>query len=281
MDGHMNVQRAIRQQLADLVRSGVTHLPIGEATATVIQAVTTESSESARETSPPLEQQSILGQRPTSATTAELTATEQSSSCDTENLSTDVRREQLAILASKVAVCESCAELCSTRKQTVFGVGTVTPRLCFFGEAPGADEDRLGEPFVGRAGQLLDRILAACTLKREDVYILNVLKCRPPSNRNPLPEEIENCRPYFERQLEILQPEYICCLGSFAATTLLNTSDSVGRLRGKFHVWRGIPVMATYHPAYLLRYESAKKKVWEDMQMLMKEMGIEIPKKKG
>jgi DNA polymerase len=161
----------------------------------------------------------------------------------------------------------------------VFGVGNPNARLLFFGEAPGADEDRLGEPFVGRAGQLLTKIIEACTLRREDVYIMNVLKCRPPGNRNPTSEEAANCRPFFERQLEIIQPEYIVCLGSIAATTLLDTNASIGRLRGQFHDYRGIPVLATYHPAYLLRNPSAKKLVWEDMKMLMKAMGLQLPTK--
>ena len=188
------------------------------------------------------------------------------------------RQAALADLATEVAACTRCQELAASRTQTVFGVGNPQARLCFFGEAPGADEDRQGEPFVGRAGQLLTKIIEACTLTREDVYILNVLKCRPPGNRNPTGDEAMHCRPYFERQLEIIRPEFICCLGSIAATTLLETSTSIGRLRGAVHDWRGIKVVATYHPAYLLRNPAAKKYVWEDMQMLMKAMGISLPK---
>ena len=164
-------------------------------------------------------------------------------------------------------------------KRQVFGVGTKTPRLVFCGEAPGADEDEQGEPFVGMAGQLLTKIIQACTLQRDDVYILNVLKCRPPGNRVPLPEEVSNCRGYLDRQLSILKPEYLCALGATAAKTLLDTNVSIGKLRGKFHEYRGIPVWCTYHPSYLLRNPSAKKDVWEDMQMLMSKMGIELPKK--
>src|SRR5690606_14043392 len=122
----------------------------------------------------------------------------------------------LEILREEVAACTKCHELATTRTQTVFGVGNPKARLCFLGEAPGADEDRLGEPFVGRAGRLLNKIIEACQLKREDVYILNVIKCRPPGNRNPLPEEAMNCRPYLDRQLELIQPEFICCLGAVA-----------------------------------------------------------------
>lgn len=180
-------------------------------------------------------------------------------------------------LQREVSNCTLCIELAETRRQTVFGVGNPSPRLVFLGEAPGADEDRQGEPFVGAAGKLLTKIIEACTMRREDVYILNVLKCRPPGNRNPVPAEAENCRPFLERQLEVLQPEYICCLGSIAAQNLLATKQSIGKLRGRFHAYGDIKVLVTYHPAYLLRNPSAKKDVWDDMKMLMKDMGIKIP----
>jgi len=186
---------------------------------------------------------------------------------------------ELSLLQEEVSGCTLCKELAATRTQTVFGVGNPSARLVFFGEAPGADEDARGEPFVGRAGQLLTKIIEACTLKRSDVYILNTLKCRPPGNRNRTTDEAANCRPYFERQLEIIQPEYICCLGSVAAQNLLETTESIGRLRGKFHAYRGMKVIATYHPAYLLRNPSAKRQVWDDMQMLMRAMGIKLPGK--
>lgn len=182
----------------------------------------------------------------------------------------------LAAIDERVKVCTRCQELAETRTQTVFGVGNVQPRLCFLGEAPGADEDRQGEPFVGRAGQLLNRIIEACQMKREDVYILNVLKCRPPGNRNPAPAEAANCREYLDEQLEILQPEFICCLGAVAAQALLDTTVSIGKLRGRFHDYGQIKVVCTYHPAYLLRNPSAKKNTWDDMKMLMQEMGVEL-----
>jgi uracil-DNA glycosylase len=175
--------------------------------------------------------------------------------------------------------CEQCRELATTRTQTVFGVGNPNARLCFMGEAPGADEDAQGEPFVGRAGQLLNKIIEACTLRREDVYILNTIKCRPPGNRNPLPTEVANCRDFLNRQLDIIQPEFICCLGSVAAQALLNTDSTIGKMRKRFFNYRGSRVLCTYHPAYLLRNPAAKKDVWEDMQLLMTEMGIELPKK--
>jgi DNA polymerase len=177
----------------------------------------------------------------------------------------------------KVRGCTLCRDLARTRKQTVFGVGSPRPRVVFFGEAPGADEDRQGEPFVGRAGQLLTKIIEACGWKRSDVYIMNVLKCRPPENRNPLPPEIDNCRQYFERQFEILRPEYIVCVGTVPAQALLETTDSVGKMRGRFFAYRGSKVLVTYHPSYLLRNPAAKKYVWEDMQLLLKDMGLPIP----
>ena len=186
------------------------------------------------------------------------------------------RISQLTVLQNEVAGCEACPELVANRSQTVFGVGNATPRLCFLGEGPGADEDRQGEPFVGAAGQLLNKILGACKMKREDVYILNTVKCRPPGNRNPSETELANCWGYAQRQLEILQPEFICCLGSVAARTILETKMSVGKMRGQFFSYRGSRVLVTYHPAYLLRNPDAKRKVWDDMKMLLSEMGLEL-----
>jgi DNA polymerase len=183
---------------------------------------------------------------------------------------------ELEVIRAEVAACTACAELASTRTQTVFGVGNPQARLCFLGEAPGADEDKQGEPFVGRAGQLLNKIIEACTLKREEVYILNVLKCRPPGNRNPLPSEAAACQGFLHRQLDLIQPEFLCCLGTIAAQTLLATDTSIGKLRGKFFDYRGIKVVCTYHPAYLLRNPDAKRFVWDDMKLLMKEMGSEL-----
>jgi len=189
------------------------------------------------------------------------------------------RQAELDAIQTKVAACTRCRELAETRKQTVFGVGSPHARLVFLGEAPGADEDREGIPFVGRAGQLLTKIIEACTLSRDDVYIMNILKCRPPGNRNPLPEEASNCREYLDGQLAIIQPEFIVCLGAVAAQNLLQTDATIGKMRGKFYLYNGIRVLCTYHPAYLLRNPAAKRDVWEDMQRLMAEMGIELPGK--
>ena len=201
---------------------------------------------------------------------------------DRSNPTMTVAERQAALneMCSDVAACVRCAELASQRTQTVFGVGNPQARLVFVGEAPGAEEDRLGEPFMGRAGKLLNQIIEACTLRREDVYIMNVLKCRPPRNRTPANDEVANCRNYFVGQLDIIQPEIICCLGAVAATNLLDSNTPIGKLRGRLHDYRGIKLVATYHPAYLLRTPAAKRMVWEDMQIVMKELGIPVPRKK-
>jgi uracil-DNA glycosylase family 4 len=165
--------------------------------------------------------------------------------------------------------CRRCP-LCETRANLVFGEGNVGAGLVFVGEAPGADEDRQGRPFVGKAGQLLTRIIVAMGLQRQDVYICNILKCRPPENRNPRPEEIAACEPFLIRQLQAIRPKIICALGTFSAHTLLKTDVPISVLRGRFHSYQGIPLMPTYHPAYLLRNPAAKKQVWEDVQKIMK-----------
>ncbi len=192
-------------------------------------------------------------------------------------LSEDARIDLFSVLREQVTACRKCEELACSRTQTVFGNGSLNPRVVFFGEAPGADEDKSGEPFVGAAGQLLNKIITASQMKREDVYILNSLKCRPPGNRTPVDIEIENCRPFFEAQLDVLQPEFIVCLGAVAVRAVLQTTESVGRLRGRFHRYRKAQVLVTYHPAYLLRNEGAKKHVWEDMKLLMGAMGLKLP----
>ena len=196
-----------------------------------------------------------------------------------KSLTPDTRRHELSVLAAEVAGCTKCSELASTRTQTVFGVGPLDPELCIIGEAPGADEDKQGEPFVGAAGQLLNKILAASGFRRDEVYIANILKCRPPANRPPKPEESDNCKPYLERQLALIRPRFIVAMGGTAAQNLLKTKVPLGKLRGQFHEYCGIPVVATYHPAYLLPHRAPEKKkdVWEDMKMLVAKMGREIP----
>ncbi|MFM1904912.1 MAG: hypothetical protein RLZZ440_2812, partial [Planctomycetota bacterium] len=170
----------------------------------------------------------------------------------------------------------ACPELAVGRTQTVFGAGAASARLVFLGEAPGADEDASGQPFVGPAGQLLTKIIEACTLRRDEVYIMNVLKCRPPGNRTPLPDEVEHCRPFFERQLAILRPEFICCLGTTAARALLQTGESIGKLRRRWFTYADAQVICTYHPSYLLRTPAAKRDVWDDMKLLMARMGVDL-----
>lgn len=164
--------------------------------------------------------------------------------------------------------CRRCI-LHRTRHHLVFGEGSPQAELVFVGEAPGADEDAQGRPFVGSAGQLLTKIISAMGLRREDVYICNILKCRPPGNRDPQPDEIVACEPFLIRQLRVIRPKVICALGTFAAHTLLKSEAPISVLRGRFHSYDGIPLMPTYHPAYLLRNPGAKKQVWEDVQMIM------------
>ena len=175
--------------------------------------------------------------------------------------------EALGALRTEIGpLCVRC-KLCELgRKQVVFGVGNPKARLMFVGEAPGEDEDRQGEPFVGRAGQLLTKIIEAINLTREQVYIANVIKCRPPGNRNPEPDEVAACEPFLFRQIAVIQPRVIVALGKFAAQCLLRTSEPITRLRGREFEYRGATLIPTFHPAYLLRNPPAKREVWEDMK---------------
>jgi uracil-DNA glycosylase len=251
-----DLARQARQHLESLRAAGVEWLPNAPAVQVVAESLPPSS---------PVQAGSLFGDSEESVTAAESGAA----------LGLEQRRLELQVLSREVAACTRCPELVSTRSQTVFGVGQAGVELCLIGEAPGVDEDAQGEPFVGAAGQLLNRILAACRLKREEVYICNVIKCRPPGNRTPLPNEVANCRGYLERQLELVRPKFICALGGSAAQSLLGTTMSLGKLRGRFHDYRGIPVLCTYHPAYLLPHRSPEKKkdVWEDMKILMARMG--------
>lgn len=184
----------------------------------------------------------------------------------------------LDALYEAISDCHQCP-LGDHRTNLVFGVGDPQADLVFVGEAPGRDEDLQGEPFVGKAGQMLTRIIRAMGLERADVYICNVNKCRPPGNRDPNPDEVEACSPYLLKQLDIISPKVICALGSFAARTLLMTETRISRLRGRFHTFNNVPLMPTYHPSFLLRNPQAKKEVWQDMQMIMEFMGL--PGKQG
>lgn len=294
------VLRALRQRLESLRRAGVDRVPsppaiapVRRSTAPRVEAIETkvgpeglaERTSPAPPPPPPRPPRSEAAPVPPPPTALPVLVP---SLFDTETpiaappLSREERIARLADLEAEVAVCQKCPHLAAARTRTVFGVGSPTARLMFVGEAPGADEDRLGEPFVGRAGKLLDDMITkGMGLTRAEVYIANVLKSRPPENRTPGPEEIAQCFPYLERQIEIIRPEFLCLLGRTAAGAVLDTSLPLGRLRGKWHRYRGIPTVVTYHPAYLLRYPEEKKKAWEDLQMLMKAMGLTPPARRG
>ena len=190
------------------------------------------------------------------------------------------KADLLAAVRERVGACTKCAHLACSRTQTVFGVGNPDADLMFIGEAPGADEDQQGEPFVGRAGQLLTRILKAMNFEREDVYIANILKCRPDmpagsfGNRTPTPTEMQTCRPYLVEQIDIIQPRVLVALGAVAVEGLLGTRAAMRELRGRWHTYNSIPLMITYHPAYLLRNQapSEKRKVWEDMLQVLERL---------
>ncbi|MGI9176806.1 MAG: uracil-DNA glycosylase [Pirellulales bacterium] len=258
MENHWdsNHSRALKQRLESLAAAGVTQLPKASATRSGGQPTVAVSGEPQRE---PVS-------RPVVA--AGMSAADSDRGREL--------RVELRVLHQQVADCTKCGELAAARTNTVFGTGPADARICFFGEAPGADEDASGEPFVGRAGQLLTKIIEACSLRREDVYILNVLKCRPPGNRPPAAEEVANCRPFFERQFEVISPEYICCLGTSAAQALLKTVDPIGRLRKRWFTYGSAKVICTYHPSYLLRNPAAKRDVWDDMRLMMADMGVNL-----
>ena len=194
--------------------------------------------------------------------------------------------KELEKIADETSRCRKC-DLGSLRTNAVPGEGNSKARIVFVGEGPGADEDAQGRPFVGRAGQLLDKVIEACGLKRSDVFICNILKCRPPDNRDPRPEEIISCLPYLQRQIEIIEPEIIVALGAHAARTLLDTNKPIGQLRGQFHEYYAglgrppIKLMPTYHTAYLLRNYSQdnRRRVWEDMKKVLTELGLPIPER--
>ncbi len=289
------LQYATKAYLSHLERLGLTHLPVASLTElakrTLAQTVPVrsvigpESTAAAPVSTAPNSAAPIHKPRPAGPETPIGTSASRSVMPSSEStgpshyqlpvLQPSQRQQQLDAAQQQVASCVRCQQLASTRKNTVFGEGCLQPRVVFFGEAPGADEDRLGRPFVGRAGELLTKMIQACTFSREDCYILNTVKCRPPGNRNPQPEEVENCREFFELQLEVLQPEYIVCLGLVAARSLLRSELSVGLLRGRFHRYRTSKVVVTYHPSYLLRNPEAKKAAWEDLQFMLKDMGID------
>lgn len=183
----------------------------------------------------------------------------------------------LRIIREDLGDCTRCRLHKQGRKQIVFGVGNPKAHLMFIGEAPGADEDQQGEPFVGRAGQLLNNMIKAMGLRREEVYIANIIKCRPPENRTPERDECETCSPFLMRQIEVIQPKAIVALGAVAAKTLLAINAPMSKFRGHWYDFRGTRLAVTYHPAFLLRDPRQKKEAWKDLQMVMKELGLEIP----
>jgi DNA polymerase len=180
--------------------------------------------------------------------------------------------------ANEVRGCTKC-RLCERRTHTVFGEGSPDASIMFIGEGPGENEDLQGRPFVGRAGELLNKWIAAMGLRREQVFIANIVKCRPPGNREPAPDEIATCTPYLERQIEIIRPRVIVTLGRPASQQMLQTKNSMGRMRGQWHEWRGIRLMPTYHPAYVLRYYTYETRaaVWGDLKLVMKDLGLALP----
>ena len=190
--------------------------------------------------------------------------------------------QTLAELCQHIGDCQRC-DLFHGRTNLVFGAGYEKARLVFVGEAPGADEDREGQPFVGEAGQVLTRLIEAMGMKRAQVYICNVLKCRPPANRNPHKDEIATCSPFLTQQLQIIKPEVIVALGTFATQTLLNSKEPISRMRGQFHSWHGIPVMPTFHPSFLLHNKDNKQHywdVWSDMEQVLHKLKLPVPEKK-
>ena len=193
---------------------------------------------------------------------------------DTTDLTiSELKQFALNTLSDRVSACELCPELVCGRTKTVFGSGNPSAKIVCLGEAPGADEDKSGNPFVGRAGQLLTNILVACGLTREEVYICNILKCRPPDNRQPTDLEAKNCLPYLKGQLTIIKPSYIICFGTTASQRLLGLANNITSLRGRWHKYEGYKVLCTYHPAYLLRAGApAKQAVWDDLQLLLKDL---------
>lgn len=274
-------QRAALQLLKDCQLAGLTHLPQPDPER--LRKLT----QPATAAEPPISETITATDPDTQTTPSEVTSPEvetpQPEQVAVSALTTPAeddrgpqatRAERLALLSDRVAACTRCQELAQTRTQTVFGVGNPDAKVMFIGEAPGADEDRLGEPFVGKAGQLLDKIIDACGWRREELYICNILRCRPPGNRNPTSEEADHCREYLNGQIAIVNPDYIVCWGGVASNNLLGVDSPIGKMRGRLHAYQQAKVLCTYHPSYLLRNPSAKKQVWEDLKFLLNEMGL-------
>lgn len=272
-----DLNRAVRQWLEDWRSAGLTHLPkpvptVAESVSAIAAEVESPVMAIATPSLPPESSEPVPPAR---------TARSKAPSRNSTATPREDREAALRKLAACVAGCVRCPELAETRTQTVFGVGDPQARVMFIGEAPGADEDATGEPFVGRAGQLLNRIITACGWTREELYICNILRCRPPGNRAPAPQEAANCREWLDGQIAIVDPDYIVCWGSSAAQNLLSRTEAIGKLRGQFFEHGRAKVLCTYHPSYLLRNPEAKKPVWEDMQLLLNKMGLKPPATPG
>jgi len=241
--------------LEDMKRSGVTHVDVS------------------RETLEGLSKAPVVVGAPT------LSPGRLEGSAPAEPSSQGKASPDLAPIEARAKVCVKCRELSRCRHNVVFGVGDPHTELMFIGEAPGRDEDLEGEPFVGRAGALLTKIIQAMGFKRHEVYIANVLKCRPPENRTPLPDEVANCLPYLLTQIELIKPKVIVVLGATAMKALLDVQLGITKMRGNWYNFRDTPIMPTFHPAYLLRNPAAKKEVWQDMQTVLAKLGREVPKR--
>jgi len=280
--------RAVRQLLQDLHLAGLSHLPRSDRPIEIVAPEPERSPEPAPAGSdepPPERLRTFTRQQdaplpaattPPASPPAEIWKRSAPNRA-ISSASLEERQLRLSELATCVAECIRCPHLAASRQQTVFGTGNPTARVLFIGEAPGADEDATGVPFVGKAGQLLTKIIEACGWKREEIYICNVLRCRPPGNRTPNEEEAGNCREYLDGQIAIVDPDYIVCWGSCAAQNLLSMKDPIGKMRQRFYSYGRAKVLCTYHPSYLLRNPAAKKPVWEDMKFLLAEMGLTPP----
>ncbi len=296
-ESSISIDRALRQELESWRRAGLTHLPMpprkretpvatNEKPSVTRSPVTggnvPRSASSFRAPAPSIS-------RPAATSQKNLTTEAQPTMTAMPVISTPMppsphpagtredRVWRLEQLQQCVAGCQRCPELAKTRNKTVFGVGSPEAKIMFVGEAPGADEDAQGIPFVGAAGQLLDKIIVASGLKRDELYICNILRCRPPGNRKPLPDEAANCREYLDGQIAVINPDYIICWGATAAQNLMATDQSIGKLRGQFFQYGRAKVLCTYHPSYLLRNPAAKKDVWEDMKLFLHEAGLPVP----
>lgn len=280
IDDGGSVERQVLQRLQDLRRAGLDRVPIGRVELTARPARKERPVSQSEPEAEPAPRMAPVEPTPVRVPVASSSSLFGAGTLPGEALPLAERMSRLLEVSREVASCPRCDELVATRTQTVFGEGNAGARLMFIGEAPGQTEDETGRPFVGKAGQLLtDMITKGMGLAREEVYIANILKCRPPNNRDPMPNEVKNCIGYLERQIELIRPEFLCLLGKPAAQTILETAMPMGKIRGRWYRYKGIATIATWHPAYLLRNPPAKAETWEDLKLLMKAMGLTPPKR--